>query len=189
MKDLRQQGFTLIELLIALAVSGIIMTGVASVLGQLSNGNAMTTSRQIAVNQVQNAIDQISLDTQMAQNITVADSAGNAKPVDAVSKTVAFNLVASERLVIKWAEWDTTQNTVMFTRGSNGTLTRTNTIKLPGQSASPDTQTLIARFISTISGSWNTNLKVLTINIVATAGQFKPASESRTFQIIPRPAQ
>jgi prepilin-type N-terminal cleavage/methylation domain-containing protein len=189
MKDFRQRGFTLIELLVAVAITAVLATGVAGALGQLSNGNATTTSRQMAINQVQSAINQISIDAQMAQKITVEDSAGNIKPVDAVSKTVTLDLVAAEKIVIDWAEWDATRNTVMFTRSADGTLTRTKTVVPPGQSALPGIQTIIAKYISTLSGTWNTNLKTLTINIVATAGDAKPASEARTFQIIPRPAQ
>jgi prepilin-type N-terminal cleavage/methylation domain-containing protein len=188
MRNNASKGFTLIELLVAVAVAAIILTSLGSVFWQLSSGHAQTTNRQDAVNQVQNAVQRLSNDIQMAQKITVLDNAGSQRLVDAVSKTVEFDFAVGDALKIRWVDWDAGVTEVTY-KVTSGTLMRTNSITPLGQTDPTVTHTLIARNISGGLGTWNTNVNALSLNITSTSGGYEPASETRTIQIFPRPVQ
>jgi len=69
-----QGGFTLIELLVAIAISGLITSGLTLTIFQVFGGNARNSSEMTVVRQVQNAGHFISRDTLMAQVMTPAEA-------------------------------------------------------------------------------------------------------------------
>lgn len=68
-----QKGFTLIELLVALAITGLISTGIARGAFQVFEINALSSDRVIAITEVENAGYWITRDAKMAQSI-IADT-------------------------------------------------------------------------------------------------------------------
>jgi prepilin-type N-terminal cleavage/methylation domain-containing protein len=158
-----QRGFTLAELLIAIAITALIGAAVATAVFQVFRINASSTNRQIAINQVEVAINSISRDAQQAQQISPATG-------------VPFTM--------QWTTWDNHTNVVIYSlSGTN--LQRTITI----DSGSPST-TIVANYITVASGTWNTSTKVLNLTLRVTVGTgSSPQYEERTFQINPRSAQ
>jgi len=67
-----QKGFTAIELLLALAITGVVSTGIAGSIFQVFEMNALTSNRVIAITEVENAGYWITRDAKMAQSI-IAD--------------------------------------------------------------------------------------------------------------------
>jgi prepilin-type N-terminal cleavage/methylation domain-containing protein len=185
-----QKGFTIVELIIAIAIIGLITPMLVSMLSQLSTSNSVITHRQIAINEIQNAIDRVSEDIFTAQSIVIKNSSGSQKSPDPITKMIALDLAgAADTLTMSYMEWNNTLHTVEYKLDNGGTLTRYNSILVSGQTTPTQSQTLIARSISTCAGTWDTNLKTMTLNVVATVGENHPRSESRTVQINPRPAQ
>jgi prepilin-type N-terminal cleavage/methylation domain-containing protein len=150
-----QRGFTLAELLIAIAITALIGAAVATAVFQVFRINASSTNRQIAINQVEVAINSISRDAQQAQQISPATG-------------VPFTM--------QWTTWDNHTNVVIYSlSGTN--LQRTITI----DSGSPST-TIVANYITVASGTWNTSTKVLNLTLRVTVGTgSSPQYEERTF--------
>jgi len=69
-----QRGFTVIELLVAIAISGLITSGLTLTIFQVFGGNARNSSEMTVVRQVQNAGHRVSRDTLMAQVVTPAET-------------------------------------------------------------------------------------------------------------------
>lgn len=64
-----QRGFTLVELLVAVAISGLITSGLTMSIFQVFDSNARNSSEMTVVRQVQNAGHWVSRDTLMAQAV------------------------------------------------------------------------------------------------------------------------
>jgi prepilin-type N-terminal cleavage/methylation domain-containing protein len=187
-----QQGFTLAEIVIAIAITALIGSAVATATYQVVNINSSSTNHQIAITQVQNAVHSISRDAQQAQYTIPKDSAGDPLPLDTVpigSTKISFDLIAPDKIVIEWIEWDMTDKEITYSV-VNGSLQRTLSIYV-NDVLTEQTSTYVANNISAFSGNWDTDLnsKVLTVTITATVNVPKPSIETRTFQIKPRPAQ
>lgn len=191
-----QKGFILAELLVAMAITALIGSAVATATYQVVKVNALSTNHQIAIVQVQNAVNSISRDTQQAQQVIPQDIFGTALLSDTVpvgSTLISFDLSSGEKLMLKWIAWDNTTNEVTYTI-VNGTLQRDISLYVNGLLTEQKT-TSIANNVSTpdvsqpVHCSWDTYARVLTFKIEAIVGTSNPATETRTFQIIPRPAQ
>ena len=104
-----QAGFTMIEILIATAVTAILSTGLIMVTFQVFSTNAAITNHNLAIKQVQNAVDYISRDVQQAQPTSPLYSWDGSN--------LTFTLTTSSNGVTY-----TNQNVVYTV--SNGTLTR-----------------------------------------------------------------
>ena len=186
-----QKGFTLVEMLVAIAITAIIGLAATTATYQVVRINSSSTNRQIAITQVENTVNDMSRNTQQAQNTIPKDITGIALPVDAISKEITFNLIAGDKLTLKWVAWNNSKNEVTY-NWLNGALQKTITI-ITFTNGVPTTNTstvLVANNISDASGTWNTDKKVLSIHIQATVGTGTSLThEARTFQIIPRPAQ
>jgi prepilin-type N-terminal cleavage/methylation domain-containing protein len=189
-----RKGFTLIEILIALAITGIMTTAIATITIQAYSGGTSARSHEIAIKQVENSINSISRYSQMGQKFRVWDTSSPPveKTADSVSNLIEFNLAAGEQLDIRWNEWELVggrlvSNKVVYTLDANGNLLQDYTYQY--NVGGTPVQSTIGSFISTASGSWNTSSKIMIFNITATVGGSKPANESRSFQILPRPAQ
>jgi type II secretory pathway component PulJ len=182
------------EIVIAMAITALIGSAVATATYQVVRINASSTNRQIAITQVENAVHNISRDAQQAQQVIPQDITGTAKPLDSappLTKLISFDLSSGEKLTLTWITWDNHTNVVTYTL-ANGVLQRTITV----DSGVPGTVVVANNIINDgtggdVSGSWNTETKVLNFTILkATVGTgASRISETRTFQIIPRPAQ
>ncbi len=159
-----QWGFTLIEMIIVVAIVGLIGGGLSTAVFQIWSINAMDTAHTTAVKQVENAVHWISRDAQMAQ--TVQTGGGSGFPLN-----------------LTWVKWDNTANEVTYSI-QNGRLQRAYSIN-GGQ----PTSTVVAQYINTDSGAINCQFAsgVLSFKITASIGGFRPASETRTCEVVPRP--
>jgi hypothetical protein len=152
---------------VALAVTGLIASAATTAIFQVVSVNAGSVAHMTAVKQVENAVYHISRDAQMAQSVTTAGS--------------------SFPLNLAWVEWNNTTHQVSYSI-QNGTLQRSENTTIVGQL--PQTAvTPAAQYINTGSTSctWDSVHRVLIVNITVSVGGFRPATETRTFQIIPRP--
>jgi prepilin-type N-terminal cleavage/methylation domain-containing protein len=156
----QQGGYTLIEILVALAIAGLLATGILTSITQLFTVNASSNARMTAIKQIELAVDRIRMDMQMAQEIYDSDP----------DNPDVF-------LVLKWKEWDNTLNEVKYS--INTASHQLN--RQPSQGA----LNAVARNIESvqtselISGNWRV---IITANVEG----FKSAVESRTFEVQPR---
>ena len=161
-----QRGFTLIEVLVAVAITGLIGAGIAMAASQVMNVNALSTNHVIAVKQVENAAYWINRDVRMAQ--IIQPSGGSGFP-----------------LSLSWVEWNNTTHQVSYAI-NNGELQRSSSIN-----GTQPVQMVVARHIN--SNADNTSCQysngVLTFKVTASVSGFRPASETRMAQVIPRSAQ
>ena len=176
-----QRGFTLAEMLVAMAISALIGSAVAGATYQVVNINATSTNHQIVIDQVQNAVNSVSRDAEQAQYITRTDGGGALLPN--VAGVNSFDLVTTNKIIFEWTEWDNTLKEITYVV-VNGRLQRG--LKVNGVLTST---TYVASNISIASGTWNTSTKVLTVTIESQITAPKLATETRTFQIMPRPAK
>ena len=163
-----QVGFTIVELMLALAISGVLSTGVTMTLFQMVTGSARTSNHMTAVRQVQNAGYWVSRDAQLMQGepIIVTDGGGQLVSV-----------------TLSWIDWNDTLNTVIYT--FEGTDEGTELWRDDG--AQP---ALIARFIDPAPTKTMCDFSggVLTFTVTVTVGSgSQEQSESRVYRIVPRP--
>jgi prepilin-type N-terminal cleavage/methylation domain-containing protein len=159
-----KKGFTLIEVLVAVAVTSLIGLGAGVTTSQIFNVNGMTGSRMIAVKQVENAVSWISRDSQMAQVVQVGGGAGFP-------------------ITLNWTEWDNTTHQVIYSI-QNNQLKRSESIN-----SNPAAVIVAADHISSDAALTNCQYAsgIITYKLTVTVGGFRPASETRTFRIVPRP--
>ena len=133
---------------------------------QVMNVYALSTNLVMAVKQVENAAYGITRDVRMAQTIQPSGDSG-------------FPLSLS------WVEWDNTTHQVSYAI-NNGELRRSHSIN----GAQP-IQTVIAEHISSDTDKTSCQYAngVLTFKVTASVSGFRPASETRMAQVIPRSAQ
>jgi type II secretory pathway pseudopilin PulG len=164
-----QRGITIVELLVALTIIGFVASGVAMAISQMFSVHASATNRVTAIREVQNAGYWVSHDAHMAQSIIDEDD----------EETTGVE----ELLILSWIEWDGTMNKVTYTI-VNGELIRT--IVKNGDT----TVSMVAQFIKSSETSFvlDENKRFLTATLTAEVGGFKQASETRVYEIIPRPS-
>ena len=158
-----QRGFTLIELLVALAITGLLASGLGMTIFQIFSGNAQSSSQMTVVRQVQNAGYWISQDTLMAQRVEVdADPSGFP-------------------LTLTWADWDTGDvHQVVYSLSVDNELMRTYSIN-----GALNATTFVAQYIISIQATQGAGGK-LTLEVTASVEGYRPANETRTYEIIPR---
>ena len=124
-----RSGFTLVEILIGLAISGLLVGGIATAIWQVVNVNAGSVSRMTAIKQVEVAIDNLRPDILVAQEITPNLLQASGFP-----------------LQLGWVDWDSgAQNLVTYSVNASKALVREASVK--GNSSSR----VIARNIESIS--------------------------------------
>jgi type II secretory pathway pseudopilin PulG len=169
-----QKGITLVELVMVMGASGILLSGISYGIYRVLDTNTRASSHMTAVKQVENAVHFISRDTEKAQF-----------PVNTTAiSSHRFN--ESPALTLSWVnDFDNASGSVTYSQSGND-LVRTYTDE-NGQA----TASVIAEYIAFDETNWSlltsqTEGLVLIFNITATVNTARPASETRSFQIIPR---
>jgi len=175
-----QNGFTLLELLLAIAIAGIIGTGIVASIFQTYTGNAISTAHMTAVKEVETAVHWITPDAEMAQE----------EFVDPLDDSIAIigvdeddNISDSDGLRLAWSNpWARTRDEVIYVIQEDGKLTRTytHTDKDGNQNT---TVSVVAKNINSADSSSEFSDGVLIFTITASTGSLRPASETRTFQV------
>jgi prepilin-type N-terminal cleavage/methylation domain-containing protein len=156
-----QRGFTLIEMLVALAITGFMISGVASTVSQVITVNALSANRMQVIKQVENAGNSLFRDAQMAKNAVPGTGTSLVKLTLTDLSTIEYTITNNQLKRI-------------YTDHSN---------------PAKNTTTLISENIDISDGmnSCSFNAPILTVKITASTGNLRPASETRTFQISLRP--
>ena len=124
-----------------------------------------------AIKQVENALHYINRDAQTAYS---------AVPTD-----------ANFPLVLTWREWDETDNSLTGPEHqvtyyiSNNQLLREEII----DSGSPSERVVAVNISDDSACTYDNDSRVLTVNIIASVGGYKPAVESRLLRVQSRPVQ
>ena len=156
-----QRGFTMVELLIAAVITGLIASGAALFTSQLFDTNTRSNNHAIAVSQVQNVGHRISYDAQMAETVTVGESAGFP-------------------LTLEWTEYDSTQHQVTYSLADDE-LRRNE----------GGNEILVAQYIDSdeTSCTWDETSAEFILTVTARVGSGLPheQSETREYKVTPRP--
>jgi hypothetical protein len=149
-----------------MGIGAIIAGGVGMATYEVFTINARSTSDMTAIKEVENGVHWITQDALMAQTV---DASG----------TQGFPLK------MYWIGWDGTTENVTYTQQS-GILRRT--VWINGATTS---QLSVARHISPSSGNTSASFSggVLNVKLTSAIGGFRPATETRSFQVIPRSSQ
>ena len=174
-----QKGFTLVELAVALAITGLITGGITMTIFQVFDVNARTSNHMTAVRQVQNAGYWISRDAQMAQSTVITEVLGFPS-------------------TLTWTEYvaPSDEHQVVYTLLADNKLQRehyTNRDINPD----PNTTTFVAQYIDSdttktkcefIDTDGDTIKDKLILIVTATvSGWPQEQSETRIYEVIPRP--
>ncbi len=159
-----QRGFTLIEVLITLAITGLIAVSVVGTVFQMFDISARSSSRMIAIKQVQNAGYWISHDARMAQDVDTVDDPDT-----------------PELVTLTWTEWGSEDvNRVVYTI-EDDRLQRSHFVN--DEEAG---EFIVAKNININNCQYANG--VLTLTITATIGTgSKEASETKEYEIMSRP--
>ena len=172
-----QLGFTLVELMLAMAISGVIIGGISTTIYQVVIGNLRTGNHMTAVRQVQEAGYWVSHDAHMTQNVELADVSVD----DPDGTRFPFTLT--------WTEWDTNNVHQVVYSIVGDELQRIHSID-----GTTDTSIIVAEFIDSSEKDGEPQTKCefvggkLNLMVTATLGAgSQEQSETRTYEIVPRP--
>jgi type II secretory pathway pseudopilin PulG len=158
----RKPAFTLVEILIGVAITMILCGGVAAAVAQTSSTNASAGAATSAIRQADTTIDRMRQDILMAQRVTTGGPSG-------------FPLTLS------WKDWDNTTCTVTYL------LQGSQLIRGVSVNGGPRSDSVIAADVSLIRVN---NLPYLSgnlsISLTIEVSGFRSATESRTFEVLPR---
>ena len=181
----KQEGFTILELLIAVAISGLIIGGIALTIAQLFEGHAQSSGEMTALREVQNVGFRVNRDGQMAHDVSVVDDPGTE---------------AVEVITLTWYEyyWDEENpsrhgdaHRVIYTFDpESGKVNRDYYFAGYPEDETPyefefQGTAVIAEYIESMVALPLGNNYELTVT--ATTGGFQSQSETRTYEIKPRP--
>ena len=155
-----RRGFTLIEVLIALAITALIVSVVTMSIFQVFDINARSSSRMIAIKQVQNAGYWISHDARMTQQDPVIEKHGG----------------QLESITLTWTDLDGNQHQVHYTIEGDS-LQRSYSVN-----AEEPSEFIVAKNIDVIDCTFTDGALALTITATS-----QGASETREYEIMPRP--
>lgn len=162
-----QKGFTLLEILIAVAISGLVVAAAASALFQVFQSTD-TAAHMVAVRHVQTAGCRVSTDALQAQTVSanIATAWGS----------------EGFPLELHCEDWQGNSDNITYTLDvPSGELKR--------KSLATSTPMIVARYLTgDTTCSWNETAKVLTLTVTASVtGAHGPETETRTYEIEPRP--
>jgi prepilin-type N-terminal cleavage/methylation domain-containing protein len=152
---------------VALAITGLLASGLGMTIFQIFSGNAQSSNQMTVVRQVQNAGYWISQDTLMALLVTPSGATGFP-------------------LTLTWAEFgvDEDEHQVVYTLVGDQLKREHYTNRTINPD--PDATTFIAQYIDSISCQFAGG--ELTLTVSASVGGYRPASETRTYEVVPRPS-
>lgn len=160
-----QRGFTLIEIIIAIAIVGLIGAGVFATIFQVLAGNTQASNQMVAIRQVQNTGYWVSRDTLQADP-------------DGINTTAAGYIVT-----LSWNSTDTGYNEVRYE------LAGERLQRLHSRDGVPVASSCIANYIAEIRiDPSSTEPIIYRLVVTAALGGRYPASETRVYEIIPRPS-
>jgi prepilin-type N-terminal cleavage/methylation domain-containing protein len=167
-----QSGFTLIEMLLAIAITGIIITSISTIVVQTMTSSSTDRNRMQAVKQVENAVHWIDRDAQMANP-------------SGWTNGLTPGTTFADLLHLYWVDGTVNPSQihdVTYTLNPNGVLQR-----IDSETAE---NTVIANHISVFNGIYSDpnhdGNYVLTINITSAIEGFRGAQETRTLYVVPR---
>jgi Tfp pilus assembly protein PilV len=185
LKQLNRQegGFTFIELIIGVVLVSVISIAMAMIMFTMLKVNASSLDRVTAICQVQNTGMWISQDVQSAQTITIGG--------------IQF-------LEVRWADWNATQYKVDYAYDPVVTsdLTRKYYVKnITDTDYVLTSRTVVAHYIDSsmdtsinphkaktrVAQSGNVYILTVTATITGFSTNGMPVSETRTYEILPRP--
>ncbi len=188
-----QKGFTFIELIIAVAITGLIVGGITLTIIQLFGGHAQSSGEMTTLRQVQNAGYHISRDAQMAETVDTSDDPGTEDITEIL--TVIWTeyhdwksepVLDEEDNIIGYVS-PITKHKIIYTLDDNRLDRheyRTPVIREDEPiEYSLYSVTRVAQYITLCE--YNQDSNVLTVT--ATTGGFKSQTETRTYEINPRP--
>jgi prepilin-type N-terminal cleavage/methylation domain-containing protein len=177
LKIKKQLGFTLIELTIALALTGLVGTAIASTVFQVYGIHAQTMASVMAQDQVGFASNWINSDAQMAQDIVRGSASGTGLPVS-----------------FKWEIWDTQHEFVVtYSINSDNELKRRKIEYDENGLIISDSTTTAARYLNTASDKTFCNADSLDANIfrfqvTATVGTYRQSTATALVRVVLRNA-
>jgi len=172
-----QKGFTLVELLVAIAVTAVIAPAVTATIYQLYSVYAQVTNRVTVNNQVANAVQWITSDSQMAQKITVENG---------TTPDLRLNL-------LKYG-WDNSVYNITYTI-TNGNQLQREYIKTDALGNTTEQSTIVAaRYVDAGNTSCSfsainstaSNFGILNFKITARIEGFKGETATSRVQVITR---
>ena len=166
-----QKGFTLIEMLVALAITGLIGTGIMISISQVINANHQVSSHMIAITQVENAGYWISRDAQMSQSIIADTENLTLAWVGREYESAGDTYVNTYKVSYTHAGSELWRHQEVTTYDSSGHLVGT-----------APSQMLVAKYTAIAPSMAGSKLTVL---ITASVGE---AQEERIYEITPRPS-
>ena len=167
----KQHGVTLIEFVVAFAILSVILTAVVTFSRSSISINRNMVNEANGVNQLKNAFNYVSRDTQMAGMVTPTD------PTNTNSNHFP--------LTLRWITYPTDLTTVLYTIDSSGTLVRTESLN----GALRGTMTIATNVNldpAQTNCVWDSVNNKLTINIAISKGT---TTEVRQFVLTPRVIQ
>jgi prepilin-type N-terminal cleavage/methylation domain-containing protein len=168
LNSLKQKGFTLIEFIVAFAIAAILLTAVVTFSNSSISINRGLNNEANAINQMKNAFNYISRDSQMAGMVNTTSPG-------------VFPLT------LGWITYPTNLTRVVYTIGLDGTLTRT---EYANQDTTPVSTMVIANNVSIdvtkTNSVWDNTNNKLTINMDIVIGK---TSVIRQFILTPRVIQ
>jgi prepilin-type N-terminal cleavage/methylation domain-containing protein len=196
----RQQGFTIIELIIAVAITGLIMGGIALTFVQLVEGHTQSSGEMTALRQVQNIGYNISRDAKMAEIIDINDDEATAGVTEVF--TVYWTEIISWKTepvgegedIIDFVISMINRHKIVYT-WDDGIVDRseyqTGSIREDEESYtySLDTETRIAQYIKDGDGNMGITFDIGAniLTVTATTEGFNRQTETRSYEIEPRP--
>jgi prepilin-type N-terminal cleavage/methylation domain-containing protein len=180
-----QMGFTLIELMMAIAITGIISTGVTMTFYQVVTGGARVNNRVTAISQVQHAGYWVTNSAQLAQNVVVNDDDPTGFP-----------------LFLSWVGWDNKEHEVTYSlEDTAGGLKELKQSVVVGDEDA--VEIIVARFINPattpepgpnetyveyidITGDGLEDTVILRVSVIVGSGR-EAQVETRVYRIVPRP--
>lgn len=160
-----EKGMMFVELLVGIALAGLLIPIIGTASYQLMTVNARSAHDVMALTQVEKAMHWIKRDTEMAQ-------------------TVRTGLVSGFPLTLGWVDWDNTEYQVVYSL-DNDKIYRDYSVN--GEASS---RTLVAQLINADSAKTNCqyDVGVLSFKVTAFVSGYKSVEETRTAQVMPRPA-
>jgi prepilin-type N-terminal cleavage/methylation domain-containing protein len=171
----QQSGFTLIEVMIGIVIVSVISIAVAMIMGAILKVSAGSSHRVTAIRQVQNAGMWVTQDVLSSQTVTIG---------------------GSHFLEVLWADWDGTKYKVDYDYDTAvpTDLVRRYYVKHPADAAFPSTptsQTVAAHYIDPANTTFVTSSGFYKLTVTAKISGFsangQPVSETRVYEILPRP--